>query len=979
MTRSVADQLQAALADRYRLDGCLGTGGMAIVLRALDLRHSRPVAIKVLKPELAGGLVRHRFHREITLAARLQHPMVVPVFDSGETGSLLWYAMPLVEGISLRERLRQARGPLPLEETLRLLRDAASALDYAHAHGVIHRDVKPENILLTGGRAVVADFGIARVLLPGVDEEPLTPAAGSAIGGLGVAVGTPAYMSPEQAMGGAGVDGRTDIYALACVAFECLAGEPAFSGPTVPAVLAASVAGPRPRLARRRPDLPPALDPVLVRALAPEPADRPATAEAFVAELERAAQVHLSPVQVPALSARRPSHRRAGLAAALLAVLGLGGAWWAGRPAAPVAPGAQVIAVLPFQITVPGLEELQAGMVDLLARNLNDQGGIRTIDPPQVFAKWRQDAVVPDHATALALARELQAGSALTGSVVAAGATVRLSAALHATDGTELAQVQVTGAADSVLALVDTLTLRLLRAVWRSHEPLPSVRVAALTTSSLGALRDYLRGEAFYRRSQWDSAAVRYARALEQDSSFALALFRRTLVAGWTGEAIGRPERRQLARRAELAAGRLSPRERSLFTAFRLFDEGELAAVDSARRYVARWPDDPEGWYLLGEAQYHARAVTALSPAELRAPFDRVLAIDSTLAPAAIHPAQLALQDRDSTGFARYVRLLRQAGATARAEAYGTIWQAAWGPARGAAGDSAMALALRDDAFLSLLVGRLHDVAVDPDALLARLARAERAVRADAGLRTGLLTARAAMTAGLGRTTAADRQLDTLRLLDERLAARVAAHRTVLGLATAERVAGLLADGEATAADPWSRSLFISAALARGALPKARALLDAAATSDSVRASAAWQAVLAAQRGWLQMAQGDTAAGLAAIERALAQGGGLAASRAGAPVRFVQALVLASRPASREEGIRRLRWGFEQEPDYLPLAYEALGRALEAKGDTTGALDAYGRFARLWAGADAGLQPRVELARRAMADLTAEPRGLPPS
>src|SRR5829696_1230475 len=208
------DHLRAVLADRYRIERELGRGGMATVYLAEDLRHDRSVALKVLHPELAATLGPERFLREIRLTARLDHPHILPVFDSGEAAGLLWYTMPYVEGESLRDRLRR-EGQLPLEDALRIAREVADALDCAHQQGIIHRDIKPENILLARGHARVADFGVARAV----------EAAGAGqLTETGLAVGTPAYMSPEQASGSP-VDARSDLYALGCVLYETLAGE----------------------------------------------------------------------------------------------------------------------------------------------------------------------------------------------------------------------------------------------------------------------------------------------------------------------------------------------------------------------------------------------------------------------------------------------------------------------------------------------------------------------------------------------------------------------------------------------------------------------------------------------------------------------------------------------------------------------------------------------------------------------------------
>src|SRR6476619_3333721 len=222
----VPDKVREALAERYTIERELGRGGMGVVYLARDLRYGRPVALKILLPELTARSAPERFQREIHFAARLQHPHILTVLDSGETAGQLWFTMPFVEGESLRQRLNRER-QLPTEDALQIGREAARALDYAHQHGIIHRDIKPENILLTeDGSTLVADFGIARAL---VGEEGLTQ--------TGIAIGTPAYMSPEQASADKSTDARTDIYALGAVLYEMLAGEPPYTGATAQAII----------------------------------------------------------------------------------------------------------------------------------------------------------------------------------------------------------------------------------------------------------------------------------------------------------------------------------------------------------------------------------------------------------------------------------------------------------------------------------------------------------------------------------------------------------------------------------------------------------------------------------------------------------------------------------------------------------------------------------------------------------------------
>ncbi len=265
------DRLKAALADRYTIERELGRGGMATVYLASDCRHDRSVALKVLRSELAASVGPERFQREIKVAAHLQHPHIVPVHDSGEAAGQLWYTMPYIEGESLRGRLSRERH-LSVEEALRIALEVSDALVYAHHHGIIHRDIKPENIMLSEGHAVVADFGIAATIAA-VGGERLTQ--------TGMVIGTPAYMSPEQASGDEGIDGRSDLYSLGCVLYEMLAGCPPFTGPTAQAVRARHALDPVPSLRTVRSTVPVALERVVLRVLAKLPVDRFATVAEF--------------------------------------------------------------------------------------------------------------------------------------------------------------------------------------------------------------------------------------------------------------------------------------------------------------------------------------------------------------------------------------------------------------------------------------------------------------------------------------------------------------------------------------------------------------------------------------------------------------------------------------------------------------------------------------------------------------------------
>jgi serine/threonine-protein kinase len=261
--------LEEALRDRYVLKREIGRGGMATVYLARDLKHDRLVALKVLHPDLAVTLGPQRFLREIKLAARLQHPHILSVHDSGEAAGQLWFTMPYVEGESLRDRLKRD-GQLPVDDAVQITREAAQALDYAHQHAIVHRDIKPENILLTrDGNVLVADFGFARAL--GADEQ---------LTATGVSVGTPAYTSPEQAAGERTIDHRSDVYSLACVVYEMLAGEPPFTGPTAQAIIAKRFSTVATPVRVLRPDVPEHIEQAITTALARIPAGRfPSTGE----------------------------------------------------------------------------------------------------------------------------------------------------------------------------------------------------------------------------------------------------------------------------------------------------------------------------------------------------------------------------------------------------------------------------------------------------------------------------------------------------------------------------------------------------------------------------------------------------------------------------------------------------------------------------------------------------------------------------
>ncbi|MEP7326841.1 MAG: protein kinase [Gemmatimonadota bacterium] len=308
-------QVKQALAGHYRIERVLGEGGMATVYLAEDLKHHRKVAVKVMRPELAATLGADRFLREVQIAAHLNHPHILPVHDSGEAQGILYYVMPYVEGQTLRERL-QRESQLPVEEALRLAREVSEALAHAHSKGIVHRDIKPGNVLMNAGHALVADFGIARAL----------EGSGETLTKTGLAVGTPQYMAPEQAMGDREVDGRADVYAVGAMLYEMIAGEPPFTGPSPRAILTRSMTENPRSLTQTRSGLLPAIDSVVAKSLAKSPADRYPTADALAEALNRTLDATRSghtAIETPAVSGPGPIQVWGFFALGTIAMLGL--------------------------------------------------------------------------------------------------------------------------------------------------------------------------------------------------------------------------------------------------------------------------------------------------------------------------------------------------------------------------------------------------------------------------------------------------------------------------------------------------------------------------------------------------------------------------------------------------------------------------------------------------------------------------------
>jgi len=507
------DRLQASLADRYRIERELGRGGMATVFLAHDLKHDRSVALKVLHPELAQVLGPDRFHREIRLCARLQHPHILSVHDSGDADGRLWFTMPYVEGETLRGRLERER-QLPVNDSLRIAREVADALHYAHQQGVIHRDIKPENILLSGSHALVADFGIARALFTNADDK-LTES--------GISLGTPRYMSPEQAVAQRDIDQRTDIYSLGCVVYEMLTGEPPFTGPTPQAVLAKRLSEPVPHLRTGR-DVSLALERAVTKSLARSPADRFSTAAEFAEalEIDRLKDHEVSTPTLAASRPRRPVARAVAIALAVL-LLGLGGfaaLRWAKAPRA--APPAST-AVLPFVDLSPGKDQeyFSDGLTDELITTLSEVPGLRVPARTSSFQFKGQNPDVHE------VGRKLGVGSVLEGSVRKSGNRLRVSVQLISVkDGYQLwAQSYDRDLAD-VFAVQEEVARSIVSALRVRLTPNKDSALAARPTADLQAYDLYLKGRYAWNQRTGPSLleAVRYLTdAVARDPSFARA------------------------------------------------------------------------------------------------------------------------------------------------------------------------------------------------------------------------------------------------------------------------------------------------------------------------------------------------------------------------------------------------------------------------------------------------------------------------
>jgi serine/threonine-protein kinase len=544
----------AAIRDRYEVERELGRGGMATVYLARDVHHDRRVAVKVMRSEVSASVGAERFLREVRVASRFTHPHILTLHDSGRvparlTGAdgsadLLYYVMPYVEGESLRDRLRR-EGQLPLGDALRIASEVADALAYAHGHGVIHRDIKPENILLAGSgvgasgswHAVVADFGIARVLADGTAELTAT----------GVSVGTPAYMSPEQATGERTIDARSDVYSLGCVVYEMLIGEPPYTGPTTSAVIARHLTAPLPSIRSVRPSVPAALETLVHRALEKVPADRIPTAGAFRDGVERIRVTSVGEDAEGSVGRAALAPRRAGRrltqgswkllsAGAVVATLGIGIASFrlaqdrgpAGEPSAIPELDRKRVAVVPLRLLGDTTQTYLAdASTDDLISALGRVGGLRVLARSAMAARASTDR----NLEAVDLARGRGAGSVVEGVFHLRGDSIRLNVALvDVASGDQLWSDSFVRLSHDLAGLQDSVAVAIARRLGAVDARASAVADRQPRRRANGAAYDaYLRGRfltsglGVVPPDVADSAIRLFEHALELDSSFALA------------------------------------------------------------------------------------------------------------------------------------------------------------------------------------------------------------------------------------------------------------------------------------------------------------------------------------------------------------------------------------------------------------------------------------------------------------------------
>jgi tRNA A-37 threonylcarbamoyl transferase component Bud32/tetratricopeptide (TPR) repeat protein len=606
-----ADQLSssrergAVVAGRYQIEREIGRGGMATVYLAHDIRHDRQVALKFIHAEVADGQATERFRREIALLARLQHPHILPLYDSGEFEGALFYVMPYIAGESMRGRLKR-EGKLAIDEAIRLAREVADALAYAHAHDVIHRDIKPENILLSQGHALVGDFGIARAV---------SRAGGRRLTDAGFAVGTLSYMSPEQGSADA-VDGRSDMYSLACVVYEMLTGKVPFSGPTAIAILAQRFGEPAAPMQKVRPDVPPTVDAAVLKALSPVPADRFANMAEFSAALGRAEDE--SAAGANAKLVIPPKWRWIAAMSGLAAAAAL---FFAFRPAS-LDPDLYV--VLPFVHRANAAPQLLDGdnCQQLLYEAFGRWNGVTLVDDMRAHdARARVSSAPLSLKDALRTARSLRAGRMAWGEVWSARGNIDVRGLIYDVRTEQpVKQYTVTLRADLGDAerkfeeLADTLLVPVAAA---GRATLPASVDGVRGTRSIPALTTYFHAHEALGAWKLDSAETLFRNAIDLDPDYPHANYWLAQVQAWRGD-VEPSQWRSSAQRAVAKSSRLSPRDSTLVAALLDMSEGHFAVACERYDHLRATRDslDFAVWYGLGDCRARDTVIvkSALSP-----------------------------------------------------------------------------------------------------------------------------------------------------------------------------------------------------------------------------------------------------------------------------------------------------------------------------------------------------------------------------
>jgi serine/threonine protein kinase/tetratricopeptide (TPR) repeat protein len=627
---STSGRLSGTFAGRYAIQSVLGRGATSVVYLASDSERGRPVAIKVLRPELAESMAADRFLREIRLNARLDHPHIVPVLDSGQQESHLFFVLPLMEGGTLRDRLERDK-QLPLADALAITKTLAAALAHAHERGLIHRDVKPENILFTGNQACLSDFGIARALERAIGETTTT---------TGVVRGTPLYMSPEQLTGGK-VDSRSDCYSLACVVYEVLAGVLPYVGSTPESVVGQKLTQPPRPLRVYRPSMPQAVEDVFTKALALLPADRFQSVSEFEEALEAASR---APLTAPYGVASTHASQRMRWAAAVTATIVVGVIAWR----LTLARGASLDSnrVMVFPLTTSGAAQpatLGEDAATMIGSVLDGAGPLHSIDAwPLLPAALRDTARSVSTETAARIARTHQSGRYITGRIVSEGDSAVVFLELWATDS---ADVVARGRAGGRTADVWRLAMRSLNGILPRVLPPGAAKdaTAGWEDRDPAAIASYLLGEAAYRRSHFDEALERYDDAVRHDSLFSIAAIRAAQAA------MSKHQPDKAARFVHVAARRdLQPRYTHLVRGYQAYLDGRAdSAVIELKAALREDPSMAVAWAQLGEVYTHLLPTEGSPDSLADDAFANALLLDSLATNVLYHPIQIALRRGD--------------------------------------------------------------------------------------------------------------------------------------------------------------------------------------------------------------------------------------------------------------------------------------------------------------------------------------------